>query len=262
MHGKKLSTTDQHWNRWAQVETRSFGWLVFIVFCQSLRSRCFESWKRPYRRWQIENDLPAFRVDSLHTIQLLRRCDDPWSAGCLPCIRPLEYFAVHRPNTPITVRSPLGWVPSGLRPSTTGLLSTCFKAVTSSENDSILAEQLRSWYDMESYGVYKQVDSRSRAAARALKIRKETTFNDDWRHEVGMWADEECALPSNYILVLVQLKSLERRLGKDPQLKESHSKTIRDDFEKRYIAPVDESECFGTNNALKRTAIDNVDKFP
>ena len=70
------------------------------------------------------------------------------------CIRPLEYFEADRPNTPIAVRLPLGWVLSGPLPSTTGLFSTCFKAVSSSENDSILADQLSSWYDMESFGAY------------------------------------------------------------------------------------------------------------
>ena len=64
------------------------------------------------------------------------------------CIRPLEYFEADRQNTPIAVRLLLGWVLSGPLPSTTGLFSTCFKAVTSSESDSFLADQLRSWYDM------------------------------------------------------------------------------------------------------------------
>ena len=165
------------------------------------------------------------------------------------CICPLEYFEADRPNTPIAVRSPLGWVLSGPPPSTTGLFSTCFKAVTNSENDSIIAEQLRSWYDMESYGAYKQVDSRPAADARAMKILEETTFNDGCRYEVGMlWADEESTLPNNYFSALVQLKSLERRLGKNPQLKESYSKTTREDFEKGYIVRVDKSECFRTDN--------------
>ena len=86
------------------------------------------------------------------------------------CIRPLEYFEVDRPNTPIAVRLTLEWVLSGPFPSTTGLFSTCFKVFTSSENDSILADQLRSWYDMESFGAYKQVHSRSAADAQAMKI--------------------------------------------------------------------------------------------
>ena len=164
-------------------------------------------------------------------------------------IRPLEYFESDRPNTPIAVRLPLGWVLSGSLPSTTGLFLDCFKAVTSSENDSILADQLRSWYDMESFGAYKQVDSRSAADAQAMKILEETTFNDGCRYQVGMlWADDESTFPNNYFSALVQLKSLERRLGKDPQLKESYSKIIKKEFEKGYIVQVDKSESFRTDN--------------
>ena len=102
------------------------------------------------------------------------------------CIRPLEYFEADRPNTPIADRSLLGWVLSGPLPSTPCLFSTSFKPVASTENDSILAEQLRSCYDIESYGAYKQVDSRSAADARAMKILEETTFNDGYRYQVGM----------------------------------------------------------------------------
>ena len=63
------------------------------------------------------------------------------------CILPMKYFEADRLNTPIVVRLPLGWVLSGPLPSTTGLFSTCFKAVTSSQNDSILADQIRNWSD-------------------------------------------------------------------------------------------------------------------
>ena len=59
-------------------------------------------------------------------------------------------------------------------------------------------------------------------------------------------AEEESTLPNNYFLALVQMKSLERRLGKDPQLKESYLKTINEDFEKGYIVQVDKSKCFRT----------------
>ena len=106
-------------------------------------------------------------------------------------IRPLEYFESDRANSPIAVRLPLGWVLSGPLPSATGLFSTCFKAVASSENDSVLAEQLCSWYDMESYGAYKQVDSRSAADARAMKILEETTYNDGCRYQVECYGPME-----------------------------------------------------------------------
>ena len=67
------------------------------------------------------------------------------------CIRPLESFQTDRKNTPIAVRLSLGWVLSGPLPSTSGLMSTYFKAVTQRETDSKLADQIRLWYDIEAY---------------------------------------------------------------------------------------------------------------
>ena len=164
-------------------------------------------------------------------------------------IRPLEYFESDRKNTPIAVRLPLGWVLSGPLPSTSGLVSTCFKAVTQSEADSKLADQLRSWYEMESFAAMKHVDPRSAADARASKILQETTYHDGCRYQVGMlWADDESSLPNNYFSALVQLKSLERRLERTPDLKTSYAQTIKGDFDKGYIVQVDKSDCFRVNN--------------
>ena len=81
----------------------------------------------------------------------------------LHSIRPLGFFEYDRDISPMSVRIPL--VLSGPLPSTSGLVSTCFKTVT--QCDSKLADQLRSWYDMESFAAVKQVDPRSAADARA-----------------------------------------------------------------------------------------------
>ena len=161
-------------------------------------------------------------------------------------ICPLEYFDSDRINAPVAVRLPLGWVLCGPLPSSSGLYSTCFKAVASiKELDSGRADQLRSWYDIESYGAYKQVDSRSAADARALEILEETTYHDGNRYHVGMlWTEADSSLPNNSFSALVQLKSLERRLDKDPELKQLYAKTIQDDFNKNYITKVDKSDCF------------------
>ena len=161
-------------------------------------------------------------------------------------IRPLEYFDSDRKNAPVAVRLPLGWLLSGPLPSSSGLYSTCFKAVASNkELDSELADQLRSWYDIESYGAYKQEDSRSAADARALEILEETTYHDGIRYHVGMLSTEaDSSLPKNYFSALVQLKSLERRLDKVAQLQQLYVKTFHDDLDKGYIVKVDTSDCF------------------
>ena len=164
-------------------------------------------------------------------------------------IRPLEYFESDQKNSPIAVRIPLGWVLSGPLPSTSGLVSTCFKAVIQSESDSQLADQLRSWYEMESFAAKKQVDPRSAADARASKILQDTTYHDGCRYQVGMlWADDDSSLPNNYFSAIVQLKSLERRLERTPDPKASYAHTIKDDFDKGYIVKVDKYDCFKVDN--------------
>ena len=45
-------------------------------------------------------------------------------------------------------------------------------------------------------------------------------------------------LPDNYYSYLVQLKSLEKRLAKDPHLRDQYSKTIEDDLSKGHVIQV------------------------
>ena len=136
------------------------------------------------------------------------------------CIHLLEFFGTDRRNTPISIRLQLGWVLSGPLPSTSGLISTCFKAVTQRETHSTLADQICRLYDVESIWAYKQVEPRYAADACAQKILQDTTYHDLCRYHVGMlWADDQISLPKNFFIERVQLKSLEPRLGKDPILK-------------------------------------------
>ena len=88
-------------------------------------------------------------------------------------IRPLEYFETNSKSSPVALRLPLGWVLSGPMPSASGLMSTNFKAVV--EHDSELATQIKSCYDMESYGAVKEVDPRSASDRRAVEILDQST---------------------------------------------------------------------------------------
>ena len=111
-------------------------------------------------------------------------------------IRPLEYFAADEKCSPFAVRLPIGWVLCSPLPSSSGLVSTCFEA--NMEQDFELASQLKSWYDMESYGALKQIDPRSAADARAHDILENTTVHNGKRYNVGrLWAEDNIELPNN-----------------------------------------------------------------
>ena len=111
-------------------------------------------------------------------------------------IRTLECFETDRKGTPIAVRIPFGWVLSGPLPSTSGIFSTCFRAVTKIEVGFNLADQVRSWYDMKSFGAYKQVDPGSASDAVGQQIMEDTTYYDGCRYQVGLlWANDRSSLP-------------------------------------------------------------------
>ena len=54
-----------------------------------------------------------------------------------------------------------------------------------------------------------------------------------------LWANDDLDLPNNYYSALVQLKSLEKRLSKDEELRSKYSKNINDDIEKGYVFRVE-----------------------
>ena len=151
-------------------------------------------------------------------------------------IKPLEYFQGRNQNTPVAVRMPIGWVLSGPLPSPIGVRATIFKC---NVEDVALADQVKKWYELESYGTFKQADPRSSADKREQKVLDSTTIHDGSRYVVGMlWVDDNIHLPDNFYASLVQFKSLEKRLEKDLNLKTQYASDIRSDVEKGYVVPV------------------------
>ena len=103
----------------------------------------------------------------------------------------------------------------------------------------VLASQVKSWYDLESYGALKPVDPRSASDARAHDILENTTVHNGKRYDVGMlWAEDNIELLNNYFSALVQLIFLETRLTKDQTLRENYSNTIKEDLDRGYVVRV------------------------
>ena len=102
-----------------------------------------------------------------------KRWDGTW-IGCLPChpsVRELRGWQKLL-SVRCTLAHRLGL--SGPLPSSSSLVSTCFKANV--EQDYKLACQVRSWCGMESYGTYKQAVPRSGADACAQEVNETTNF--------------------------------------------------------------------------------------
>ena len=117
---------------------------------------------------------------------------------------------------------------------------------------------------MESYAALKQVDPRSASDHRETEILEQSTVHNKGRYHVGMlWSSEEVKLPKNFVSAMVQLKSLEKRLSKDPVLYKRYAQTIQDDLGKGLVIKVesrDEKPCAGREWYLPHHLVVNPNK--
>ena len=124
----------------------------------------------------------------------------------------------------------IGWVVSGPFPPSIGVTCSCFKCVV---EDSSLTDQIKSWFELESYDTFKQVDARSAADKHALSILNSETIHNGERYIVLMLrSDSKISLLNNYLSSLAQFKTLEKvktlNCAKDTQrqLERTLEKTI------------------------------------
>ena len=156
--------------------------------------------------------------------------------------RPLDYKIGTR-SEPFAVLTELGWVVSG---PMTGKKSqnVCHFAFT---EDVKVAENIQSWWDIETYASKINVVRQSKKEQQAQKFLESTTKFTGERYEVGMlWSEPEPNLPNNYGSALGQLYSLERRFQRDPNLKELYQQSIDTDVEKGFVKILGKSEVKST----------------
>ena len=125
------------------------------------------------------------------------------------------------------------------------------KSLVAAEVDP-LADQVKSWWSMELYASNCSVSGRSKEDNKALEMLKTTTKFDGERYEVGLlWKNSKPHLPNNYSSAVSQLKSLERRLEKDANLKQRYKETIDVDVQKGFVRILDEAELENTKSDLQ-----------
>ena len=108
------------------------------------------------------------------------------------------------------------------------------------QKEQFVSRTLATWYKLELYGAFKQVDARSAADKHALSFLNSETVHNGERYIAPMlWIDSNVSLPNNYYSSLAQFKTLERRLSKDPELRERYAETIREDIRKGYVVTVE-----------------------
>ena len=156
--------------------------------------------------------------------------------------RALDY-KIGTQSEPFTVLTELGWVVSEPMIGNERQ-NVCHFAST---EDVKMAENIQSWWDIETNASKINVVSQSWKELQAQKMLESATNFTGERYEVGMlWSEPEPNLPNNYGSALGQLHSLERRFQRDPNLESLYQQSIDADVEKGFVEILNESEIKGT----------------
>ena len=185
-----------------------------------------------YNYQELKLAYPHLSVLSEETLKL-KEVKIILGQNCYHKHRPVEYENCTN-GEPWAVKTKLGWTLCGPLPQQTAVQMTA-SCVTASEDD-VLAEQIKTWWDIESYASRCDVSGRSKDDEKALQMLKQTTKFDGERYEVGLlWKRRDPFLPNNYSSALSQTKSLDFRLEKKPELKKLYQDTIKVDVEKGFV---------------------------
>ncbi|XP_055632650.1 uncharacterized protein LOC129773115 [Toxorhynchites rutilus septentrionalis] len=152
-------------------------------------------------------------------------------------------------NDPIAAKCRLGWSIYGGSPSHPGQASILnFHVGVVSDPDRELNEQLRDYFTLENTGTISLEKLESEDDKRARKILRETTKRIAIGFETGLlWRTDDPVVPNSYSMAYRRLVSLERKLEKDPPLKQRIHAMIADYEGKGYAHKATSEELSLTN---------------
>ena len=110
-----------------------------------------------------------------------------------------------------------------------------------------LFKLVQDWMKVENLGIASPRKALSENDKRAIEILESTTKIVDDHYQIGLLWKQGAFLPNNRWLALKQLDHLDRKLSKNPILKEKYPATLDADLEKRYVVKVHDSESLTDN---------------
>ncbi|XP_055618958.1 uncharacterized protein LOC129764157 [Toxorhynchites rutilus septentrionalis] len=136
-------------------------------------------------------------------------------------------------NGPIAVKTRLGWCVYGKQQP--GMKSEYSLHICECTTNKDLHDAVKQFYDIEEIGS-GNVTLRSKEEQRALDLLEQTTVRVGEKFETGLlWAKDDVELPNSYTMALRRLECLEKKMQRDPVLKENVFRQIREFVSKGYI---------------------------
>ena len=180
------------------------------------------NWPKEKLKWPHLTDINLSKVTA-ESVDLLIGAD------AMELIMPLT-VRQGPAGAPWAVKTRLGWVATGKLPES--MLSSNAHHVNSVyvTEEAALQEQVAQWWSTESFGTkYQNTPKRSKQDESALQILDNSTQQVGGRYETGLlWAASNMQLSGSFGSALSRLRSIERKLDRDPALAKAYRATIDD----------------------------------
>ena len=143
-------------------------------------------------------------------------------------------------NEPIALHTTLGWVLFE-RNQSTRTCSLINKLALNTSTDNLIQK----FWDIESYGTEPKdvINVMIVNDKRAMKILPKTTTKYENHYAVGLlWREDNVVLPNNKLLALSMLYNLINKFGKDQNIKQIYTETMKDCIGNGYARQLSERE--------------------
>ena len=179
-----------------------------------------------------------FRMRNYRHLQELDLADMAQEVGS--ATTPQTGQIIRGESGPVTLRTRLGWVLTGpvssVEQSQTVSMVTIALKISTSNSSRELERQLRAFWDLESLGILDQESSLYEQFKRNIVFK-------DGRYEVPLpWRSSFANISLNYQLCLKRLRSLLRRLQREPRLLRDYDDIIQGQLRNGIIEPVVDPE--------------------
>lgn len=145
-------------------------------------------------------------------------------------------------NQPAASLTALGWVLHGCCVGNAAARVNYVNHCHSVDNEEEIEELIKRHFDLDAIGIKRQHPSND-ADHRALMILEQTTKQlPNGRYETGLlWKKEDETLPNNYAQAHNRLLGVEKKLERNPTLKEEYGRQLKNLFSSGYAeeAPID-----------------------
>ncbi|XP_062541544.1 uncharacterized protein LOC134209563 [Armigeres subalbatus] len=134
---------------------------------------------------------------------------------------------------PVAAKTRLGWCVYGRQNACVN--ETFSFHICECTKDDVLHETVKQFFAVEENGIKHPVDACSAEDERARELLEKTTKRVGRRFETGLlWKDDEVEFPDSYSMALRRHQCLQRRMEKNPTLRENISRQIQEYVEKGY----------------------------